>query len=101
MPPPYTMRGILARMPVIANHLFPAWLFPVLEDELGELDDKHRQFVSVCELCAPQDIPNRPFHALLTNADLPTVCGLGLQEEQPEQEGVLARLQAASGRDRR
>jgi len=32
-----------------------SWLFPVLEDELGELDDKHRQFVAVCELCAPQD----------------------------------------------
>ncbi len=27
----------------------------MLEDELGELDEKHRQFVSVCELCAPQD----------------------------------------------
>jgi hypothetical protein len=32
-----------------------SWLFPLLEDELGELDEKHRQFVSVCELCAPQD----------------------------------------------
>jgi hypothetical protein len=30
-------------------------LLPVLEDELGELDEKHRQFVSVCELRAPQD----------------------------------------------
>ena len=26
-----------------------SWLFPLLEDELGELDEKHRQFVSVCE----------------------------------------------------
>jgi len=32
-----------------------AWLFPMLEDEIGALDDKHRQFVAVCELCAPQD----------------------------------------------
>jgi hypothetical protein len=32
-----------------------SWLFPVLEDEIGALDDKHRQFVAVCELCAPQD----------------------------------------------
>ena len=30
------------------------WLFPMLEDELGELDDKHREFVAVCEICAPQ-----------------------------------------------
>ena len=32
-----------------------SWLFPVLEDEIGALDEKHRQFVAVCELCAPQD----------------------------------------------
>jgi hypothetical protein len=32
-----------------------SWLFPVLEDEIGVLDEKHRQFVAVCELCAPQD----------------------------------------------
>ncbi len=32
-----------------------SWLFPMLEDEIGELDGKHRQFVAVCELCAPQD----------------------------------------------
>ncbi|MBI9018853.1 MAG: hypothetical protein JEZ07_16500 [Phycisphaerae bacterium] len=31
-----------------------AWLFPMLEDELGELDEKHREFISVCELCSPQ-----------------------------------------------
>ena len=31
------------------------WLFPMLEDELGELDEKHRLFVAVCEVCAPQD----------------------------------------------
>lgn len=31
-----------------------SWLFPVLEDELGELDGKHREFVSVCEACRPQ-----------------------------------------------
>jgi len=29
------------------------WLFPRLEDELGELDEKHREFVAVCELCDP------------------------------------------------
>jgi hypothetical protein len=29
-------------------------LFPVLEDELGELDDRHREFVSVCEICSPR-----------------------------------------------
>lgn len=32
-----------------------SWLFPMLEDELGELDEKHRQFVAVCEMCTPQD----------------------------------------------
>jgi len=31
-----------------------AWLFPVLEDELGELDDKHKEFVAVCEACDPK-----------------------------------------------
>ncbi len=31
-----------------------SWLFPMLEDEIGELDGKHRQFVAVCELCALQ-----------------------------------------------
>jgi len=30
------------------------WLFPMLEDELGELDDKHKEFVAVCETCTPQ-----------------------------------------------
>ena len=29
-------------------------LFPRLEDELGELDDKHREFIAVCEACAPR-----------------------------------------------
>ena len=29
------------------------WLFPLLEDELGELDDRHKEFVAVCETCAP------------------------------------------------
>ncbi|MGQ9506198.1 MAG: transposase [Thermogutta sp.] len=27
----------------------------MLEDEIGETDEKHRQFVGVCERCAPQD----------------------------------------------
>jgi len=35
-------------------HSIQAWLFPVLEDELGELDDRHREFVAVCEICAPR-----------------------------------------------
>lgn len=30
------------------------WLFPILEDKLGELDDKHREFLTVCETCSPQ-----------------------------------------------
>ena len=30
------------------------WLFPMLEDELGELDEKHREFVAVCEICEPR-----------------------------------------------
>jgi hypothetical protein len=36
-------------------HTIQAWLFPVLEDELGELDDQHRQFVAVCEVCNPRE----------------------------------------------
>jgi len=36
-------------------HSIQAWLFPALEDELGELDDRHRQFVAVCELCNPRE----------------------------------------------
>ncbi len=35
-------------------HTIQAWLFPNLEDELGELDDQHRQFVAVCEICNPR-----------------------------------------------
>jgi len=31
-----------------------SWLFPMLEDELGELDEQHREFVAVCEFCDPQ-----------------------------------------------
>ena len=31
-----------------------AWLFPMLEDELGELDEKHREFVAIGETCSPQ-----------------------------------------------
>jgi len=34
-------------------HSIQAWLFPMLEDELGELDDQHREFIAVCETCAP------------------------------------------------
>jgi hypothetical protein len=39
MPPQNPMRGILARMPVISYLLFLTWFLPVLEDELGELDE--------------------------------------------------------------
>jgi hypothetical protein len=35
-------------------HSIQTWLFPVLEDELGELDDKHREFVAICEICSPR-----------------------------------------------
>jgi hypothetical protein len=34
-------------------HTIQAWLFPMLEDGLGELDDRHREFIAVCETCAP------------------------------------------------
>jgi hypothetical protein len=27
---------------------------PMLENELGELDEQHREFVAVCEICDPQ-----------------------------------------------
>jgi len=42
----------LARLGELWNSI-QTWLFPVLEDELGELDEKHREFVAVCETCAP------------------------------------------------
>jgi hypothetical protein len=42
-----------ARLGTLWNSI-QAWLFPMLEDELGELDDKHREFVAVCETRAPQ-----------------------------------------------
>jgi len=50
------MQSTLQRAPIgeLWNSI-QTWLFPVLEDELGKLDEMHRQFVSVCELCAPQD----------------------------------------------
>jgi len=50
------MQAMSRRAPIgVLLDSIQSWLFPVLEDELGELDDKHRQFVAVCELCAPQD----------------------------------------------
>lgn len=36
-------------------HTIQTWLFPQLEDELGELDEQHRQFVAVCETCNPRE----------------------------------------------
>jgi len=36
-------------------HTIQAWLLPVLEDELGQLDHQHREFVAVCEIGAPRE----------------------------------------------
>ena len=36
-------------------HTIQAWLLPSLEDELGELDEQHREFVAVCEACKPRE----------------------------------------------
>jgi hypothetical protein len=36
-------------------HTIQAWLLPLLEDEMGELDDRHREFIAVCETCAPYE----------------------------------------------
>ena len=35
-------------------HSIQSWLFPMLADAVGELDEQHRHFVAVCALCAPQ-----------------------------------------------
>ena len=35
-------------------HTIQNYLFPVLEDELGELEEKEQEFVSICESCAPR-----------------------------------------------
>ncbi len=32
---------------------YPRMALPLLEDEIGALDDKHPQLVAACELCAP------------------------------------------------
>ena len=42
----------MARLGALWNSI-QQWLFPALEDELGELDEKRRLFVAVCEACAP------------------------------------------------
>lgn len=31
------------------------YLFPLMEEEIGELDAKHREFIAVCEACAPHE----------------------------------------------
>ena len=36
-------------------HTIQAWLLPALEDELGELDDQHREFVTLCEACKSRE----------------------------------------------
>ena len=41
----------MAGLGVLWNSI-QTWLFPMLEDELGELDEKHREFVAVCETCS-------------------------------------------------
>jgi len=46
------MSGI-AELSTLWNSI-QSWLFPMLEDELGELDEQHREFVAVYELCDPQ-----------------------------------------------
>jgi len=35
-------------------HTIQSRLFPFLEDELGELDEQHRLFVAICEICHPR-----------------------------------------------
>ena len=35
-------------------HTIQAWLLPSLEDELGTLDERHREFVAICETCNPR-----------------------------------------------
>jgi hypothetical protein len=47
-----------------------SWLFPMLEDEAGELDEKHRLFIAVCELCAPRRITWAPIAGAATAARL-------------------------------
>ena len=36
-------------------HSIQTRLFPILEDELGELDAKHKEFIAVCETCAAHE----------------------------------------------
>jgi hypothetical protein len=43
----------MARLGTLWNSI-QTWLLPMLEDELGELDEKHREFVAVCETCDPR-----------------------------------------------
>jgi hypothetical protein len=43
----------MARLGTLWNSI-QTWLLPMLEDELGELDEKHREFVAVCEICEPR-----------------------------------------------
>jgi hypothetical protein len=43
----------MAELGVLWNSI-QTWLFPMLEDELGELDEKHREFVAIGETCSPQ-----------------------------------------------
>jgi hypothetical protein len=31
------------------------YLFPAIEEEVGELDEKHREFVAICEACTPHE----------------------------------------------
>ena len=36
-------------------HIIQTWLFPVLEEELGELDGQHWEFVAICKIAAPRE----------------------------------------------
>ncbi len=49
-------RHIMSGLAELGNlwHSIQTWLFPLLEDELGELDDRHRECVAVCETCDPR-----------------------------------------------
>ncbi len=88
------------------------WLFPALEDGIGELDAAHRQFVVVCELCTPQGhmapyrtagpaTAARPMTAWRCARRSSPRLRLGLQEEQQGKDGELEGPQAAHRHDRR
>ena len=58
-----------SRRPLIGElwNSIQTWLLPVLEDELGELDEQHRQFVSVCE-CGWETLGEVPSESTFSRA---------------------------------